>query len=262
MRDARAVPHRGHPDIRVLRGRRTLSIPILVTCEHGGHKVPSGYRHLFAGAERLLASHRGWDHGALDIAEALALELGAPLIAATTTRLLVDLNRSPGHPARFGARVRGLPSEELQRLETAYYDPYRRLVANAVGRRTRHGRWVLHLSVHSFAPVLRGERRNADIGLLYDPRRGRERAAADAIIAELIRRAPALRLRRNYPYLGRADSLTAALRRTQGKLVYAGLEIEVNQRLVRRAAAFARVRRTLVEAVEAVVRESESPDGP
>jgi predicted N-formylglutamate amidohydrolase len=262
MRDARAVPHRGHPDIRVLRGRRTLSVPILVTCEHGGHQVPRAYRSLFTGAQRLLASHRGWDRGAFDIAEALALALGAPLIAATTTRLLIDLNRSPGHPAQFGARVRGLPSEELQRLEEAYYDPYRRLVANAVGRRTRRGRWVHHLSMHSFAPVLRGERRNADIALLYDPRRGRERAVATAILAELGRRAPDLRLRRNYPYLGRADSLTAALRREHGARWYAGLEVEVNQRLVRRAATFARVRRTLVEALEAAVRDGMLPDWP
>jgi predicted N-formylglutamate amidohydrolase len=253
MRNARAVPYRAHPGIRVLHGRRTLCVPIVVTCEHGGHEVPSAYRHLFTGAQRLLASHRGWDRGAFELAEALALELGAPLIAATTTRLLVDLNRSPGHPAQFGARARGLPFEELRRLEEAHYDPYRRLVADAVGRRTRRGRWVLHLSVHSFAPVLRGERRNADIGLLYDPRRPSERAAADAIIAELGRRAPDLRLRRNYPYLGRADSLTAALRREQGPLLYAGLEIEVNQRLVRRAATFGRVRRTLVDAIEPVV---------
>lgn len=262
MRNARAAAHPTHPGIRVLRRRRTLSVPVLVTCEHGGHQVPRVYGHLFTGAQRLLTNHRGWDRGALDLAEALALELGAPLIAATTTRLLVDLNRSPGHPARLGARVRTLPPEALQRLEAAHYDPYRRLVADAVGRWTRRGRSVLHLSMHSFAPVLCGERRNADIALLYDPRRGWERAAADAILAELGRRAPDLRLRRNYPYLGRADSLTAALRHEQGARLYAGLEVEVNQRLVRRTATFARVRGTLVEAIAAVVREGVFPDRP
>jgi len=261
MRDARAAAHPTHPGIRVLRGRRALSVPILVTCEHGGHQVPSAYRHLFAGTQKLLASHRGWDRGALELAESLALALGAPLIAATTTRLLVDLNRSSGHPAQFGTRVRVLPSEELQRLEQAHYDPYRRLVAEAVGRWIRRGRSVLHLSMHSFAPVLHGERRNADVALLYDPRRGRERTAATAILAELGRRAPDLRLRRNYPYLGRADSLTAALRRELGVLLYTGLEVEVNQRLVRRAATFTRVRRTLVEAIAAVVRGRIAPEG-
>ena len=35
---------------------------------------------------------------------------------------------------------------------------------------------VLHVAVHSFTPVLHGERRNADVGLLYDPARPRERA--------------------------------------------------------------------------------------
>jgi len=37
---------------------------------------------------------------------------------------------------------------------------------------------VIHVAVHSFTPTLRGVRRNADVGLLYDPARPGELALA------------------------------------------------------------------------------------
>jgi len=245
-------------DLYVLPGRRGRGLPVVISCEHGGHGVPKEYRHLFRGAEKLLESHRGWDPGALEIAEALAFELGAPLFAARTTRLLVDLNRSPGHPARFGERVRGLPADTLLQIDRAHYRPYRELVRAAVNRLGRRDRAVLHLSVHSFTPVLCGERRTADIGILYDPSHRSERAASEAVLSELRGSAPYLRVRRNYPYRGRADSLVAALRREEA-VPYVGLEIEVNQRLVRRSGVFARVRRDLVDAIASAIRGGMPP---
>jgi hypothetical protein len=49
-------------------------------------------------------------------------------------------------------------------------------------------------------------------------------------VATLRRRAPQLRVRRNYPYLGRADGLTTYLRRRFPAGAYIGVELEVNQR--------------------------------
>ena len=40
----------------------------LITCEHGGNRIPPRYRDLFAGCEALLQSHRGYDPGALTLA--------------------------------------------------------------------------------------------------------------------------------------------------------------------------------------------------
>ncbi len=37
--------------------------PIVITCEHGGNRVPKLYRELFHGQRRLLESHRGYDPG-------------------------------------------------------------------------------------------------------------------------------------------------------------------------------------------------------
>jgi len=44
----------------------------LITCEHGGNRIPARYRPLFACHGALLASHRGYDPGALALARDFA----------------------------------------------------------------------------------------------------------------------------------------------------------------------------------------------
>lgn len=204
----------------------------LVTCEHGGSRVPRAYRTHFHGAGEVLASHRGWDPGALRLARALALLLSAPLRWATVTRLLVDLNRSPGHPRVFSEFTRPLPSARREELLRTHHAPYRDGVAAEVERLSAGGATVVHLGVHSFTPVLAGAVRRADIGLLYDPGRDGEAALCSAWAARLRRRLPDLAVRRNQPYRGVSDGLTTWLRRRFGGAAYLGIEIEVNQRLL------------------------------
>jgi predicted N-formylglutamate amidohydrolase len=102
---------------------------IIITCEHGGNEVPAEYAPLFQGREELLHSPRlietgGWDPGALDLARAMAASLGAPLFAATVTRLLVDLNRSRNHRSLFSELTASLPESERAEILCKYYDPY------------------------------------------------------------------------------------------------------------------------------------------
>ena len=37
--------------------------PIVITCEHGGNRIPVLYRDLFHGQQQQLESHRGYDPG-------------------------------------------------------------------------------------------------------------------------------------------------------------------------------------------------------
>ena len=83
VRDARAVNWCG-----------VASDGLVVTCEHGGNRIPAPYRDLFHAHDALLDSHLGYDLGALNLARALAKAFAAPLVASTVSRLLVDLNRS------------------------------------------------------------------------------------------------------------------------------------------------------------------------
>jgi predicted N-formylglutamate amidohydrolase len=209
-----------------------VDVGFIVSCEHGGNRIPRRYARMFASHRALLDSHRGWDPGALNLARRLAKVLDAPLIVSETSRLLVDLNRSEHHRALFSSIARALPVAERARILDEHYRPYRAQVEATVDAAIAGGRRAVHLSVHSFTPVLDGATRTADVGLLYDPRRPHEATLCDAWVATLSRALPGMSVRRNYPYRGNADGLTTALRRTRRAAAYVGIEIELNQRLL------------------------------
>jgi predicted N-formylglutamate amidohydrolase len=213
---------------------------VLVTCEHAGHVVPPEYGSLFSGTEELLRSHRGWDPGALGVAKSLARALRAPLMGVSTTRLLVEANRSPDHPELFSSFTRPLEASERERIRRVYYLPHRRAVrawiAARIGGEGRPeapktaGR-VLHIGVHSFTDALDGQVRAVDIGLLFDPARQAESDLCHAWRTGL-ETAFDGRVRFNEPYLGTDDGLTTALRSQFPDPAYAGIEIEVRQGLL------------------------------
>lgn len=107
-----------------MKGDRRL----VLSCEHGGCEVPAAFRPLFRGQDRLLKSHRGYDPGALDLAEHLAKDLSAPLIASTVTRLLVELNHSLGHPRLFSSLTQSLDAAARQAVLREFCEPHRTFV--------------------------------------------------------------------------------------------------------------------------------------
>lgn len=229
------------------------STALLFTCEHGGNGVPRRWAKLFHGHEEALRSHRGYDIGAAHVAELVAAAFDAPLFVARTSRLLVDLNRSPHHPRRFSEVTRALPEGEREYIEREHYTPHRAAAKDAIRTALRSSRSVVHVAVHSFTPVLDGVTRRADVGLLYDPSRKAERALSGAWQASLGRVAPALVVRRNYPYRGAADGFTTALRKIHGAPRYVGIELEVNQARLGSRRDQARMARVLIASLEAAL---------
>lgn len=225
-----------------------------MTCEHGGNRIPAPHRALFDGHAALLGTHRGYDPGALLMAGQLARALRAPLVTSTVSRLLIDLNRSVGHPHLFSATTRGVPLAMRRSIVAQHYLPYRGQVEQLVARAVSRGRRVVHVSSHSFTPELHGEVRRADVGLLYDPRRRGEVRLCARWKAALADIAPDLRVRRNYPYAGKGDGLTSYLRRRFPPAAYVGVELEVNQKIVFAAGRrWTALRRVLVDSLHAAL---------
>ena len=215
--------------------------------------MPKAYTPLFAGADGVLATHRGYDLGAVEVARAFGRRLGVTPFTATTTRLVVDLNRSPGNRNVFSPYTRSWSAEQRAAALAAYYWPYRKAVEQSVADAVGAGETVLHVSTHSFTPVLRGETRRCDVGFLYDPAHRGEVRFVESWYAALAAAHPSLTLRRNYPYRGVSDSLVTHLRRRHGGGGYVGMELEINQKHVGSKgwrALVAALAATLVTAVE------------
>ncbi|MHC2991534.1 N-formylglutamate amidohydrolase [Pontibacter sp. HJ8] len=204
-------------------------LKLLLTCEHGGNRVPPAYEELFKGHEDVLQTHYGYDIGALDLFNSMK-QVADVSFYSETTRLLVELNRSEGHPKLFSEFSKGLSDKAKLQVLKEYYVPYRQEVEHMVRDLVSAGRRVLHVSVHSFTPVLEGEERQADVGLLYDPKRKLERTICKKWKAALLQQDKQLNVRFNYPYLGIADGFPTYLRRKFTPDQYAGIEIEINQK--------------------------------
>jgi predicted N-formylglutamate amidohydrolase len=202
----------------------------IISCEHASNLVPAGFSAVFAGKEKLLASHQAYDEGAARLARMLAKQLHAPVHLGSISRLLIDLNRSQtNRKSLYSSYSRKLPPGARELLLHKYYQPYRKKVEEDIAGVISRNKPVLHISLHSFAPVKGGKVRRADIGLLYDPARRNEKQISSCLARMLLEQAESLRVRRNYPYLGKTDGFTSFLRRKYSAKRYAGIEIEINQ---------------------------------
>ncbi len=210
---------------------------LILSCEHGGNVVPEEFRAAFDSplARQHLNSHRGWDPGALEAATYLADQLAAPLFQATTTRLLVDLNRSLGHEQLLSRFTGSIDPEARTAIIDKHYHPYRNRILRAFQTAVNAGSRIIHVSVHTFTPVFRGVRRKLDVGLLFDPDRALEQSLCSTWQRILRHHHPRLRIELNQPYLGIDDGLTTAMRMLFADHDYAGIELEINHRIMRRS---------------------------
>ncbi|MDX1493144.1 MAG: N-formylglutamate amidohydrolase [Longimicrobiales bacterium] len=244
---------------------------VVLSCEHAGNEVPSEYAHLFdsPAARQALDSHRGWDPGSWELGQAMAGVLDAPLVVQRVTRLLVECNRSLGHPRLFSEFSGVLGPEERSAVVERYWRPHRERVREAIEGvlegAPQGGPVVVHVGVHTFTPVWKGRPRATDVGLLYDPRRAAEGALArrwrEAMsrgtsvrglpstargLPSTARGLPStmaggrLAIHLNRPYRGWTDGLTTALRQELPPDRYVGLELELSQRFAAQAGGLGR----------------------
>lgn len=201
---------------------------LFITCEHAVNRVPAAL------SERidpdLLKTHRGLDFGAREFALKLRARFRAPCYEGRVSRLVADLNRSPDHPGLFGPGIQELSEDRKQSILRQYYYPYRREAETHIRRLIQNKKNILHLSVHSFTPVLNGKTRTTDIGILFDPDRAGEAAFARAWRKAWLKSGTSLKMKFNYPYRGTADGFTTYLRSRFSADRYLGIELEINQK--------------------------------
>lgn len=230
---------------------------LFLTCEHAGNKIPARYKKLFAKNQGVLRTHRGSDPGAAAIAREVAKQTRTPLYSQKISRLVVDMNRSVGSDTLLSRWTKSLPPADQQRILDEIYRPYRNLIYDEVDRALRNAR-VVHIGIHSFSPYLDPARRSCHIGILFDPRSRFETKTAEILRDQLALAFPRLGIRMNYPYRGDGDGLTTDLRHTHPKTRYAGLELELNQAVLKKLTAAQTLKpfaRSLAAAIESALAE-------
>ncbi|WP_324718989.1 N-formylglutamate amidohydrolase [Salinimicrobium sp. HB62] len=227
---------------------------LVLTCEHAGNEVPEAYRNFFSGAVEVLETHRGFDPGARDLFQELS---GLAVFSQDymISRLLVEPNRSLGHEQLFSEFTVPLKDSQKKEILKEFYLPYREYIEGRIRSLIQEGNDILHISVHTFTPVLNGEVRNANIGLLFDPSRKSEKSFCEDLKERILQQDRDHKVRYNYPYLGIDDGFTTYLRQ-QFPQQYSGIELEVNQKFVQDNKMEKRLKNDIFEALSKILSEA------
>ena len=209
-------------DVEEIAGSATAALAI--TCEHASERLPDPWgwpeQDLW-----LAGTHWAYDIGAAALAQRLAEMMSAPAVLSRFSRILADPNRPESSPELFRKRAEGRvialnqtidDREQRLALWRAYHD--------AADRMLRNCQAPVAFAVHSFTPEYEGEKRDIEIGVLFDRDEAPARRLADHL------RTFAKDVRLNEPYSGKRGLAYSVDRhaRAHGR---AALEIEVRQDL-------------------------------
>ena len=205
---------------------------LLISCEHGSNKVPKKYAPLFQTKELVLKTPHGYDLGASHIVKHLHKALDCDLVQTKVTRLLIDSNHGPHHARCFSKFSKKLSTVEKNKLIKTYYEPFHHELQEKIATHIAQGQQVLHLSLYTFTPILKGLFLNTGIGLLYNAHRHAEKEVARIIHGLLQHSTPAYKVRHNYPFLGTNDFVLNTFRNQFSEKEYLGIKLGINQVLI------------------------------
>lgn len=206
---------------------------VLLLCEHASARIPEAFAGLgLDEADR--QRHIAWDIGALALARGLADALDAPLVHATYSRLLLDLNRPVAAPDSIVERSEGTEVPGNRALSAAHralrqrriYEPFHAAVSDLIDQRLAAGMPTAIVSIHSFTPRFHGEARPWHAGVIA---RG-DRRLGDALLASL-RSDSRLCVGDNEPYAPVAGVFHSIERHAESRGLQ-GAMIEVRQDLI------------------------------
>lgn len=222
LRDAPAALH-----------NRTGRGSALLLCEHASARIPEAFAGLgLHEADR--QRHIAWDIGALALARGLADALDAPLVHATYSRLLLDLNRPVDAPDSIVERSEGTDVPGNHALSAAHralrqrriYEPFHSAVSALIDERLAAGLATAVVSIHSFTPRFHGMARPWHAGVIA---RG-DRRLGDVLLDSL-RSEPNLCVGDNEPYAPVAGVFHSIERHAETRGL-PGAMIEVRQDLL------------------------------
>ncbi len=206
--------------------------PFLLVCDHAGRGVPASLGDMGVAASDW-DRHIAWDIGAAGVCAGLAPVLGATCIVQTYSRLVIDCNRTPGHPtsippASDGTSIpanAGLAPEAAARRVAEIFAPYHAAIEAELDRRAAAGAASVLVAMHSFTPVFAGVARPWQAGVLHNRSPALSRALARLLEQE------GFLVGDNEPYRLTDDSdYTVPVHAERRGLAY--VELEIRQDLI------------------------------
>ena len=177
---------------------------LLFTSDHNGSAIPTKLENLGVPLNEL-RRHVAYDIGIDAVAHALSARFNATLIVANYSRLVIDCNRHPGSagsiPSVSDNTVvpgnKNLSDNDIKSREDEIFDAYHSSVGNRISIMRSENKNPILISLHSFTPVISGQFRPWEIGILF---KDDERLSAPLI--NKLREQKDLNIGDNKPYSG------------------------------------------------------------
>ena len=224
-------------------------LPVLLVCDHASNRFPRSLGTM--GLDYLnRVSHIALDIGANAIAEALADNLGATAVLCQYSRLIVDCNRKLIDDSAFleysdGVDIPGnhdLQSNEKEKRASEIYWPYHNAIKDQIVRLKKHGIDPVVISIHSFTPVINGNDRKWEMGVLWD----KDPVTAEIFLTRLVE--AGYLVGDNKPYSGKdPEDFTIDFHAESTGLPHVG--IEISQDLINHDDGVERISETLKEII-------------
>ena len=224
-------------------------LPVLLVCDHASNSFPRSLGTM--GLDYLnRVSHIALDIGAGAVAETLADNLGATAVLCQYSRLIVDCNRNLIDDSAFlkysdGVNVPGnhdLQESEKEKRASEIYWPYHNSIKDQIVRLKKHGIDPIIISIHSFTPVINGNDREWEIGVLWD----KDPVTAEIFLTRLVE--AGYLVGDNKPYSGKdPEDFTIDFHAESTGLQHVG--IEICQNLINNDDGVKRVSDTLKEII-------------
>lgn len=149
--------------------------PVLLVCDHASNRFPKSLGTM--GLDYLdRLSHITVDIGSRATTESLAKQLNTTAILCQYSRLIVDCNRNLSDNSAYldksdGVDIPGnqnLNDNEKEIRESEIYWPYHNAIDTQISRLKRQKVSPIIISIHSFTPVFNGNKREWEVGVLWD----------------------------------------------------------------------------------------------
>ncbi len=235
-------------------------VPLLLVCDHASNRFPQSLGSM--GLDYLdRVSHMTLDIGAGAIAESLADKLGATALLCQYSRLVVDCNRKLSDNSVFlenseGVDIPGnqnLQINEKERRVSEIYWPYHNAIEAQICRLRDQYINPIVISIHSFTPVMNGEDREWEMGVLWD----KDQITAEFFLNKLTD--AGFFVGNNEPYSGKApEDFTIDYHAEPIGLPHVG--IEIRQDLINHDEGVERITDTLQEVISALTTSTRKND--
>lgn len=147
---------------------------LLFTSDHNGSAIPTKLKNLGVPLNEL-RRHVAYDIGIDAVAHALSARFNAALIVSNYSRLVIDCNRHPGAagsiPSISDNTVipgnKNLSDNDIADRKHEIFDAYHSSIGKQITIMCRENKNPILISLHSFTPVIGGQFRPWEIGVLW-----------------------------------------------------------------------------------------------